>query len=155
MHPRIKRLMTDEQRVEETFSGAHPVIKLIEKEGSPAERYVFEYNIKGIKDFVDGKCIYEDFFKAEIFLMKDYPRRPPFCRMLTQIFHPNIDAQKICIGDHWSAGRHLSSIIIEIAELISYQRYNVKSPLNGQAAAWTENNIDILPIIKQDFSAEI
>ncbi len=28
----------------------------------------------------------------------------PPCRMLTPVFHPNVDPQKICIGDHWSAG---------------------------------------------------
>ena len=73
--------------------------------------------------------------RAEIFLPKDYPHRPPYCRMVTPVFHPNIDPQKICIGDHWSAGQRLAELIVRIGEMITYQSYNVKSPLNAEAAA--------------------
>ena len=52
--------------------------------------------------------------QAEIFLSMDYPRRPPFCRMISPTFHPNIDPQKICIGDHWNAGQSLPQLIVRI-----------------------------------------
>ena len=35
--------------------------------------------------------------------------------MITPSFHPNIDPQKICIGDHWSAGQRLSDLIARLA----------------------------------------
>jgi len=73
--------------------------------------------------------------------------------MITPVFHPNIDPQKICIGDHWSAGQSLAQMIVQIAEMISFQTYNVKSPLNARAAAWAEQNGRRLPLHDADFSA--
>ena len=58
--------------------------------------------------------------------------------MLTPIFHPNIAPHAICIGDHWSAGEPLASIMARIGEMIAYQSYNTKSPLNGEAARWVK-----------------
>ena len=66
--------------------------------------------------------------------------------MLTPIFHPNIAPHAICIGDHWSPGEPLWSIVARIGELISYQSYNTKSPLNGEAARWVEENLDQVPL---------
>ena len=73
--------------------------------------------------------------------------------MVTPVFHPNIDPQKICIGDHWSAGQSLALMVTRIAEMICFQSYNVKSPLNAEAAAWTEQNLAKLPLQKGDLSA--
>jgi ubiquitin-protein ligase len=92
--------------------------------------------------------------RAEVFLPLDYPRRPPFCRMVTPVFHPNIDPQKICIGDHWSAGQLLDQLIMRIAEMICFQSYNIKSPLNAKAAVWVEENIDTLPLQKADLAGD-
>jgi len=90
--------------------------------------------------------------QAEAFLPIDYPRRPPFCRMTTPVFHPNIDPQKICIGDHWSAGQSLAQMVVHIAAMICYQSYNLKSPLNAKAAAWAEQNMTSLPLQQVDLS---
>jgi hypothetical protein len=46
--------------------------------------------------------------------------------LITPVFHSNIDPQKICIGDHWSAGQSLAQLIARIGEMICYQSYNVK-----------------------------
>ena len=73
--------------------------------------------------------------------------------MLTPVFHPNIDPQKICIGDHWSAGQSLAHMVAQIAEMICFQSYNVKSPLNAKAAAWAEQNIAKLPLQHGDLTA--
>ena len=83
---------------------------------------------------------------VEIALPLSYPRMPPQCRMLTPIFHPNIAPHAICIGDHWSPGEPLWSIIARIGEMISYQSYNTKSPLNGEAARWVDEHLDELPL---------
>jgi ubiquitin-protein ligase len=66
------------------------------------------------------------------------------------VFHPNIDPQKICIGDHWSAGQTLEALVVRIGEMLSFQSYNVKSPLNGKAAAWAEQNVHRLPLDRSD-----
>ena len=88
--------------------------------------------------------------QAEVFLPLDYPRRPPICRMITPVFHPNIDPQKICIGDHWSAGQSMPELVVRIAEMICYQSYNTQSPLNATAAAWAQQHLDRLPLQQTD-----
>src|SRR6516225_2889830 len=64
------------------------------------------------------------------------------CRFLTPIFHPNIAPHAIGIGDHWSPGEPLWSIVARIGEMIAYQSYNTKSPLNGEAARWVVEHLD-------------
>lgn len=152
MNPRIRRLQADYQQVLAEFS-RHPRIRILQTQGEPPERYLVEYRVlslvpEGEKGFREA-----DSHKAELFLPVDYPRRPPFCRMLSPVFHPNIDASKICIGDHWSAGQRLGPLIVRIGEMLAYQSYNCKSPLNGEAAAWAELNQARLPLDKVDLSA--
>lgn len=72
--------------------------------------------------------------------------------MITLVVHPNIDPQKICIGDHWAAGHTLAELVVRIGEMLCYQSYNVKSPLNAKAAAWAELNIPSLPLEKVDLT---
>jgi predicted Zn finger-like uncharacterized protein len=83
---------------------------------------------------------------VEVTLPRNYPRTPPQCRMLSPVFHPNIAPHAICVGDHWGAGESLESIIIRIGEMLAYQSYNVKSPLNGEAARWVEENKHRVPL---------
>lgn len=83
---------------------------------------------------------------VEVTLPLNYPRTPPQCRMLSPVFHPNIAPHAICVGDHWSAGESLQSIITRIGEMLAYQSYNVKSPLNGEAARWGEQHKDQMPL---------
>jgi predicted Zn finger-like uncharacterized protein len=66
--------------------------------------------------------------------------------MLSPVFHPNIAPHAICVGDHWGAGESLQSIVARIGEMLAYQSYNVKSPLNGEAARWVDGNKDKLPL---------
>lgn len=154
MQARLRRLQADYQGVQQAFA-QHPYIKLTSAEGTPPDKYVFDLEVPGLVPADGDSFVPWSTHKAEIFLPIDYPRRPPFCRMLTPVFHPNIDPQKICIGDHWSAGQSLTQMIVRIAEMICYQSYNVKSPLNAKAAAWAEQNIRNLPLAHADLTAGI
>lgn len=151
MTPRLRRLHADHQLVAAVFAD-HPHIRLLAAEGQPPEKYTFAFNIPGLvpggRDGFQTGLVH----RAEVFLPLDYPRRPPFCRMITPVFHPNIDPTKICIGDHWSAGQSLAHLVVRIGEMICYQSYNVQSPLNAQAAAWAEQNVARLPLGKADLS---
>ena len=149
--PRLRRLIADHQQVMSALS-QHPRIKLLQTEGDPPEKYVVEFQVAGL---VNDASQVGHVHRAEIFLNLDYPRRPPFCRMITPVFHPNIDPQKICIGDHWSAGESLSSIVARIGEFLAYQSYNVKSPLNAKAAMWAEQHEAELPLEKIDLTTGI
>lgn len=149
---RLRRLAADFQRVEAAFAN-HAHVSLRQAWGTPPEKYEFEFRVQGLVPGPDNELVVASEHRAEVFLPADYPRRPPFCRMTTPLFHPNVDSQKICIGDHWSAGQSLAEFVVRIAEMICYQSYNTKSPLNAEAAAWAEQNVARLPLQRVDLTA--
>jgi ubiquitin-protein ligase len=151
MQPRLRRLHADHEMVQRIFA-SHPVVRLETAEGSPPDKYAFQISVAGLVPVGADGFAPSDTHRAEVFLPLDYPRRPPICRMLTPVFHPNIDPQKICIGDHWSAGQSLAQLIVHIAEMICYQSYNLQSPLNAVAAAWAAQNLEALPLQRADLS---
>jgi len=141
---RVRRLRADAEQMAQTFNGAVP-IRLKAAVGDPPETYQLEYFVRGLEPGKGGEPVFRDSHLVEIQLTSDYPRLSPHCRMLTPIFHPNIDAQTICVGDHWTAGERLVDLAIRIGEMIAYQAYNIKSPLNGEAAMWADLNNDKIP----------
>jgi ubiquitin-protein ligase len=141
---RLRRLQADYEKLCD-FIRRQPRLRLVRAEGQPPEAYQLEFQVTGLRQ-VDDQLLVVKSHLAEIRLPRDYPRTPPQCRMLTPIFHPNIAPHAICIGDHWSAGEPLWSMIARIGEMIAYQSYNVKSPLNGEAARWAEQNLERLPL---------
>lgn len=141
---RLRRLKADHERLCE-YVRRHPRLKLIQAEGDPPERYQLEMQIKSVR-MVGGELQPVQSHIVEIALPLAYPRTPPQCRMLTPVFHPNIAPHAICVGDHWGAGESLQSIVTRIGEMLAYQSYNVKSPLNGEAARWVEENKERLPL---------
>ena len=141
---RLRRLTADHNSPSE-YLRRHPRLRLIQAEGNPAERYQIEYRISSIRQVDDQLTTVKNHI-VEIALPRNYPRTPPQCRMLSPVFHPNIAPHAICVGDHWSAGESLQSIVMRIGEILAYQSYNVKSPLNGEAARWVENHTHQLPL---------
>ena len=141
---RLRRLQADYEKLCD-FLRRQPRLRMIRAEGQPPELYQLEFQIAGLRQTDDQLLVVKNHV-AEIRLPRDYPRTPPQCRMLTPIFHPNIAPHAICIGDHWSAGEPLWSMIARIGEMIAYQSYNTKSPLNGEAARWVEQNLTQLPL---------
>jgi ubiquitin-protein ligase len=148
---RLRRLNADKEMVRNIFT-QHPYIRVIGAQGEPPDRYTFEFTISSLVPTAGENFAMGQTHRAEVFLPVDYPRQPPFCRMLTPVFHPNIDPAKICIGDHWSAGQSLAQLVCRIGEMLCYQSYNTKSPLNAKAAAWAEENVDKLPLEKTDLT---
>ncbi len=141
---RLRRLTADFTRLSD-YIRRHPRLRLIQTDGDPAERYQIEYRIRSLRQ-VDGDLTTIKSHIVEIALPRNYPRTPPQCRMLSPVFHPNIAPHAICVGDHWSAGESLQSIVTRIGEMLAYQSYNVKSPLNGEAARWVQENEVDLPL---------
>ena len=141
---RLRRLQADYEKLRE-YVRRQPHVRLIQAEGDPPERYQLEYQITGLRQ-IDDQLLTVASHMVEIVLPRSYPRMPPQCRMLTPVFHPNIAPHAICIGDHWSAGEPLWSMVSRIGEMVAYQSYNTKSPLNGEAARWAEENQARLPL---------
>jgi ubiquitin-protein ligase len=141
---RLRRLEADYDKLCE-YINRHPRLQLIQAEGTPPERYQLELRIRGLRQTGDELSVVKSHM-IEITLPLSCPRMPPQCRMLSPVFHPNIAPHAICIGDHWSPGEPLWSIIARIGEMIAYQSYNTKSPLNGEAARWVDEHLDELPL---------
>lgn len=141
---RLRRLQADFEKLS-AYASRHPRVRLVQAEGTPPERYQVEFQLRSLRQDGD-RLVVVDRHLAEITLPRNYPRMPPQCRMLTPIFHPNIAPHAICIGDHWNAGEPLWSMVMRIGEMIAYQSYNTKSPLNGEAARWVAENESRLPL---------
>src|SRR6478735_238524 len=141
---RLRRLTADSAKLQ-NYVRRHPRVRLIQIEGDPPERYQIEYRIKSLR-MVGADLQEVQTHLVEVALPRNYPRTPPQCRMLSPVFHPNIAPHAICVGDHWGAGESLESIVIRIGEMLAYQSYNVKSPLNGEAARWVEQNKQRVPL---------
>jgi hypothetical protein len=123
-----------------------PLVEITGVAGLPPEIYRFTYKLKGLHVSNSGEILERDTHLLEVNLTLDYPRRAPQCRMLTPIFHPNFDESSVCIGDFWAASEGLDDLIIRIGRMICFQEYNTKSPLNGLAAKWVSEHVQLLPI---------
>jgi predicted Zn finger-like uncharacterized protein len=141
---RRRRLGADHEKLLD-YVRRHARVRLVQAVGEPPEHYQLEYRIRSLR-MVHEELQTVETHLVEIKLPLNYPRLPPQCRMLSPVFHPNIAPHAICVGDHWSAGESLQSIVARIGEMLAYQSYNVKSPLNGEAARWVEGNKDKLPL---------
>jgi ubiquitin-protein ligase len=141
---RLKRLQADHLKLQD-YVRRHPRVQLVQADGDPPERYHLRFQVKSLRQMDDDLVTAEEHL-VEVLLPRNYPRVPPACRMLTPVFHPNIAPHAICIGDHWSAGESLPAIVARIGEMLAYQSYNTKSPLNGEAARWVDGHADRLPL---------
>jgi len=58
----------------------------------------------------------------------------------------------VCAQDNYAASEGLDDLVIRIGQMIAYQFYNTKSPLNGLAAKWASENIEKLPVDAREIS---
>jgi ubiquitin-protein ligase len=141
---RVRRLLAEAEQMGKAFEKSE-LIKVTPGAGNPPDTYKIEYSIKSLERDAKGKPVPRESHLVEIHLTSDYPRLSPQCKMLSPIFHPNIDTTTICVGDHWTAGERLVDLVIRIGEMLAYQAYNIKSPLDGEAAMWADLNPSQLP----------
>src|SRR5882757_1955 len=151
LSPRIRRLKLDHDSLLKRFF-AWPLIRMVGTAGMPPELYRFQYLIRGLYVAPDGAILERNDHLLEVNLSLGYPRRAPQCRMLTPVFHPNFDDSTVCIGDFWAASEGLDDLIIRIGRMIAYQESNTKSPLNGLAAKWAEQHVQLFPVDPRDIA---
>jgi ubiquitin-protein ligase len=152
--PRMRRRFSDAELIRQRLDN-FKLVKVKESRGNPGnppDVYIIEYFVKGIEKVDGDNIMYRESHLAEFKLTSDYPRMSPKCRMLTPVFHPNIEPAVICIGDHWTAQESLLDLIIRVGEIITYQLYNVKSPLDGETAMWADLNKNIFPVDNRDLT---
>lgn len=144
----MRRLAADAQQIRTEFAG-HPQIQVTPLGFEPAESYRVEYRLTGVALDAQGQPQYVHVHSVVIQLPATYPRSKPLFRMETPIFHPNFGSRigdEICIGDYWSPAQSLTDIVVTVGEMIQYQRYNVRSPLNAVAARWVAENESVFPV---------
>ncbi len=144
-----ERRLTQEYTELEEYARLHPRIRIAQVEGSPPERYEIEYRISSLVDNDESIKVAKEHL-VEVAISRNYPRTPPDCRMLTSVFHPNIDTTDIHLDEHWNSETTLVSLVIRIGEMLSYQRYHITSAVNSAAVEWISKNIDQLPLDEID-----
>lgn len=148
VNPRLRRLTADAESLRTEFAG-HPEIQVVPLGYEPADAYRLVFRLTGVALDATGQPAVVNHHQAVIQLVAGYPREKPIAVMETAIFHPNFGpniGDEICIGDYWSPAQTLSDIVVTIGELIQYQRYNTRSPLNAIAARWVAQNEAIFPV---------
>ncbi|MEM8874880.1 MAG: ubiquitin-conjugating enzyme E2 [Planctomycetota bacterium] len=151
LSPRQRRLLADEKTLRETF--ADGPIRIVEASGEPPEKYVLDYLVRSLRKEIKREPEPIKGHRVQVVLPPDYPRLAPTVSMLTPVFHPNIDTTTVCVGDHWAAGERLVDLLIRVGEMLAFQAYNIRSPLNGDAAMWADLNSEQFPIDPMDLRA--
>jgi len=69
-----------------------------------------------------GSPYHGGIFHVVFIISKDYPMKPPYCRFVTKVYHPNIDLRgRICLdilNDQWGPSMTLTGILISIVSLL-------------------------------------
>jgi ubiquitin-protein ligase len=143
MSVRLTRLYADYEKLQRVLQD-HPRIRVRTAEGDPPEHYVVEYRVRSLVQ-KDDQVVPKDDHLVEFMMPRNYPAEPPFCRMLTPAFHPNISPSAVCIADEATVSEPLAELVIRVGRMLAFQVYNTKSPRNGEAAAWVRDNLAQLP----------
>lgn len=150
---RLRRLKSDYESIRR-LANLHPKIEIEGVSGNPPDRYRLLLKVKSLRERGDAIEPAEE-HRLEVSLPRGYPRDAPLFRMLTPVFHPNIAPHAVCIGDNWTASESLDLLIQRVGEILAYQSYNTKSPLNGRAAQWVDLNRDRVPVDREEFFVDL
>ena len=142
--PRLRRLENDYQSIRTKFDG-HPNIKVHAIGVTPPERYRVVYQVPSLRLDPQNRPIITNVTVVDFELPSGYPKDKPRAVAAEQVFHPNF-GDYICIADFWSPAQSLSDIILEVGEMLQWQKYNILSPLNAVAANWASEQRANLPV---------
>jgi ubiquitin-protein ligase len=142
--PRLTRLENDYNLLRSKFDG-HPNIRVEALGPVPPEHYRVTYDVDSLRIDQSNRPVVVKTTVVDIDLPSGYPREKPHAVAHGTVFHPNF-GQYVCIADFWSPAQSLADIVLEIGEMLQWQKYNVQSPLNAIAADWAVKNRDNLPV---------
>lgn len=145
--PRMRRLKNDYVLMQELAARSDLIqVKTdFSKTGTPPERYIITYLVKGIIGIDrSGNPKYGEKHQVEIYLHNQYPQRWPGMKWLTPIWHPNINHANgsVCIdAAWWSASRSLDRLVVMLGEMLEYKNFHddpAKPPFpwDMEAAQW-------------------
>jgi ubiquitin-protein ligase len=144
LSPRQKRLANDYELLRVRFDG-NPNI-LVEPLGTvPPERYRITYQVPSLRIDASNKPIINTVTVVDVELPMGYPRDKPRAVAHGNVFHPNF-GDYICIADFWSPAQSLADIVLDIGNMLQWQKFNIQSPLNAVAADWAVKNSSSIPV---------
>lgn len=154
MNPRMKRLENDYRELRAVFD-ADPLVEIVAIGPVPAEKYRIVYKVPSLRLDSKGQPIRVDATVVEVELPLGYPKVPPVARTIAGdiVFHPNFNSTKICLADHWAPSTQFVDLIKEIGEMLQWQKFNIRSPLNAQAAQWSQEHKSEIPLANHQFGA--
>jgi ubiquitin-protein ligase len=136
MTPRERRLISDLRQMEELAASGRITFR---SEGQPPTVFHVMLSGPGLALVAEDHLTVRHLHRCDLYLHRDYPRRPPIVTWLTPVFHPNILGPErnggVCIGS-WSAAESLSDLCLRLIDLVAYRALNEKDALNVEAAGW-------------------
>ncbi|HMT04269.1 MAG TPA: ubiquitin-conjugating enzyme E2 [Solirubrobacterales bacterium] len=135
MNPRERRLVADLYQMKEISEQDQ---LSFEATGDPPEAYEVAIKAPGLA--LDGRRVVErDEHRFEVYLHRDYPRRPPVITWQTPVYHPNLLGPDrnggVCIGA-WRASESLADLVTRLVDLVSYRSFSLDDALDTDAASW-------------------
>ena len=82
--------------------------------------------------------------------MNHIPGKNRCARLKRRFFIPIFKTEGQCVLVIIGQGETLWDVIVQIGEMIQYQNYNPKSPLDARAAKWARANEHLFPVGKVD-----
>jgi len=118
--------------------------------GEPPTRYLLSYHCKCLVRMQDGEIREADHALVGITFPPDFLLRVDPLRIVTwieplNVHHPNINPPVLCVG-HLVPGTPLTSVIHQVYDVITYQKWASHDALNPDAAAWARQHQDSFPI---------
>ena len=101
---------------------------------------------KGRVEGAKGTPFEGGYFHFKINIPENYPFEPPEVKMVTKVYHPNINYESgnICVNilkkDNWTSTNSIQSVLLSLQGLLSNP--NTKDPLMGDINRVYLNNID-------------
>jgi ubiquitin-protein ligase len=146
--PRVIRLENDYNLLRTKFDG-HPYIVVQPLGVTPPEKYRVVYKVPSLRLDPQNRPIVSNVTVVDFELPSGYPKLKPTAIATEPVFHPNF-GEYVCIADFWSPAQSLADIILEVGEMLQWQKYNVLSPLNAVAADWAVKHRSDLPVGELD-----
>lgn len=149
--PRIKRLESDYQALRLKFDG-HPSITVQAIGVTPPDKYRVIYRVPSMRLDPQNRPIISQLTVIDFELPMAYPKEKPRAVASESVFHPNF-GDYVCIADFWSPAQSLCDIVLEVGEMLQWQKYNILSPLNAVAADFAVKHRAELPVGHINLSA--
>jgi ubiquitin-protein ligase len=150
--PRLTRLANDYQQLRVRFDG-HPSIRVDALGTVPPERYRVTYDMPSLRLDPSSRPVMVQTTVVDFELPMGYPKEKPHAVAHGNVFHPNF-GEYVCIADFWSPSQSLADIVLEVGQMLQWQKYNIQSPLNAIAADWAVKHIHELPVGNKDLYSD-